>query len=419
MLGRTRSVGGPGPLQASSSRSNIQPFTIYCDPELRHAPSVPAGLPVEHGVLAQRNAKAAQLASASSASASLKRPLDRQPGPSKPRLPVSKSLDFGSKLGPAAAAALNLGVGSAASSGAALRPRKPKVSVKQAAAELTPTSNECFTRLLVVRRKILQDLNDENLAPWDVISNDQLSVIAKARPITLDELFGLPGMEEARVRDFAHEIIEAVLEFQQARAAAEALPHAPRRPSSAPLAPASPPPAPAPSPSSTSASAPAPEEEEATAATPARGERRGSGSASREEAGSGPPSPAGSAGSAGDAGLQVELRALRRLFLEERARRQSAERRASDLEREADALAARLARSPVADRDEATALQGRLSALEDRLRDTTCVACLERPRRVVLMPCMHLCVCEACQPRIENKCPLCRAPVAGHVASRL
>ena len=36
-----------------------------------------------------------------------------------------------------------------------------------------------------------------------------------------------------------------------------------------------------------------------------------------------------------------------------------------------------------------------------------CVVCLTNLRKVMLMPCMHLCVCDRCSVNLE-KCPLCR-----------
>ncbi|EGB05786.1 hypothetical protein AURANDRAFT_30336, partial [Aureococcus anophagefferens] len=41
----------------------------------------------------------------------------------------------------------------------------------------------------------------------------------------------------------------------------------------------------------------------------------------------------------------------------------------------------------------------------------TCVCCLDRPRNMVLLDCMHVVACEACAPRLRE-CPMCRAPVA-------
>lgn len=37
-----------------------------------------------------------------------------------------------------------------------------------------------------------------------------------------------------------------------------------------------------------------------------------------------------------------------------------------------------------------------------------CVVCLERPRVVVMKPCMHLVVCSECIVQLDSHCPLCR-----------
>jgi serine/threonine protein kinase len=42
-----------------------------------------------------------------------------------------------------------------------------------------------------------------------------------------------------------------------------------------------------------------------------------------------------------------------------------------------------------------------------------CSICLEKPRNIVIRPCMHLCICEDCQYGLHNnECPLCRGNVS-------
>jgi E3 ubiquitin-protein ligase BOI-like protein len=48
-----------------------------------------------------------------------------------------------------------------------------------------------------------------------------------------------------------------------------------------------------------------------------------------------------------------------------------------------------------------------------------CRTCRARPSSVVLLPCRHLCVCEACEPAVSTAiaaaCPTCRGAVTGTV----
>lgn len=49
--------------------------------------------------------------------------------------------------------------------------------------------------------------------------------------------------------------------------------------------------------------------------------------------------------------------------------------------------------------------------------DRPCRACRLRPASTVLLPCRHLCVCDACEPAVSASaaCPRCRCPVTGSV----
>ncbi|KAF6264578.1 hypothetical protein COO60DRAFT_1266813 [Scenedesmus sp. NREL 46B-D3] len=51
---------------------------------------------------------------------------------------------------------------------------------------------------------------------------------------------------------------------------------------------------------------------------------------------------------------------------------------------------------------------------------TCCVVCMDAPRSVLLLPCKHLALCEACSVQLQgsaaNCCPVCRVPVSQHIA---
>jgi hypothetical protein len=41
--------------------------------------------------------------------------------------------------------------------------------------------------------------------------------------------------------------------------------------------------------------------------------------------------------------------------------------------------------------------------------ETQCVVCMDAPKNRVVLPCMHMCVCEACAQLL--RCPVCRGPI--------
>jgi hypothetical protein len=43
--------------------------------------------------------------------------------------------------------------------------------------------------------------------------------------------------------------------------------------------------------------------------------------------------------------------------------------------------------------------------------ETLCVVCMDAPKNRVVLPCMHMCVCEACAQLLRNRCPVCRGPI--------
>lgn len=44
------------------------------------------------------------------------------------------------------------------------------------------------------------------------------------------------------------------------------------------------------------------------------------------------------------------------------------------------------------------------------LRSIECVVCMDRPGLLVIVPCMHMCVCGACSRHL-NRCPICRGSI--------
>ena len=44
-----------------------------------------------------------------------------------------------------------------------------------------------------------------------------------------------------------------------------------------------------------------------------------------------------------------------------------------------------------------------------------CVACREKARTVLLLPCRHLCLCAACSGRVAERCPICRGGIEERV----
>ncbi|PAA65561.1 hypothetical protein BOX15_Mlig016736g2, partial [Macrostomum lignano] len=42
-----------------------------------------------------------------------------------------------------------------------------------------------------------------------------------------------------------------------------------------------------------------------------------------------------------------------------------------------------------------------------------CVVCLDRERNIMLQPCNHFCLCDACHQRLKRRvCPICNRPIA-------
>lgn len=42
---------------------------------------------------------------------------------------------------------------------------------------------------------------------------------------------------------------------------------------------------------------------------------------------------------------------------------------------------------------------------------TLCVVCFEKNKRILFLPCRHICVCNSCSKRVGTKCPVCRKKI--------
>lgn len=40
-----------------------------------------------------------------------------------------------------------------------------------------------------------------------------------------------------------------------------------------------------------------------------------------------------------------------------------------------------------------------------------CIVCMDAPMQVILIPCHHICVCQACSTHLNSKCPVCRMDI--------
>ena len=52
--------------------------------------------------------------------------------------------------------------------------------------------------------------------------------------------------------------------------------------------------------------------------------------------------------------------------------------------------------------------------LSHPISDMVCIVCMEREKKVVLLPCKHMCMCKVCTDEImadKARCPVCREPV--------
>jgi hypothetical protein len=46
--------------------------------------------------------------------------------------------------------------------------------------------------------------------------------------------------------------------------------------------------------------------------------------------------------------------------------------------------------------------------------ETLCVVCFDAPKQYTMLPCLHMCACEACAQQLlqlHHRCPVCRAPI--------
>ena len=54
-------------------------------------------------------------------------------------------------------------------------------------------------------------------------------------------------------------------------------------------------------------------------------------------------------------------------------------------------------------------------APQPQAEEALCVVCMDAPKRCVVLPCMHMCTCEACSQQLleqgAQSCPVCRGPM--------
>jgi hypothetical protein len=43
--------------------------------------------------------------------------------------------------------------------------------------------------------------------------------------------------------------------------------------------------------------------------------------------------------------------------------------------------------------------------------ETQCVVCMDAAKTHIVLPCGHMCVCEACAQLLRDRCPVCRGPI--------
>lgn len=63
---------------------------------------------------------------------------------------------------------------------------------------------------------------------------------------------------------------------------------------------------------------------------------------------------------------------------------------------------------------EATRTAAGTPAAADDIDGRECVICMSAPRNTTVLPCRHMCICDACADELRNrssKCPICREPM--------
>ena len=62
------------------------------------------------------------------------------------------------------------------------------------------------------------------------------------------------------------------------------------------------------------------------------------------------------------------------------------------------------------------------NAMQRKVEERLCVVCMVREKRVLLLPCHHLCMCEACTHKVvahSAQCPVCRQPIVDSIKAFL
>lgn len=62
----------------------------------------------------------------------------------------------------------------------------------------------------------------------------------------------------------------------------------------------------------------------------------------------------------------------------------------------------------------------RIDELEQRLEkqetSRACCVCFQKTSCMLYEPCNHICVCETCDVRVSDRCPICRKDIHGRMS---
>jgi ribonuclease D len=87
------------------------------------------------------------------------------------------------------------------------RPKKLRKSDRRSSSKDSPSMDRLLGPLRDWRNALV---NDRNLSPVVVVSNQQLKEIARAAPANADELGGIPGIRKWQVRAYGDALLQIV-----------------------------------------------------------------------------------------------------------------------------------------------------------------------------------------------------------------